>query len=61
MLDARPQRLPSGIPRVRDGTDVSLVLLTKSTCDRAKQLSKAHGEIWAPGASLLVSPSLAPM
>ena len=62
-----PQRLPSGIPRGTDGPDCPLVSLAggaicaKSTCDSVMQLSKTYGEIWAPGASSLVSPSLTPM
>ena len=42
MLDARPTEASFRyIPRVKDEADVSLVLLTKWTCDKAKQLSKA--------------------
>ena len=47
-----PQRLPSGFPLVTDDTGGSLALLTtwaNLTCDRAKQLSKVHTQVWQFG------------
>ena len=55
-------KLPSG-PQESDEPDCTLdsqvvwTVSAKSTWDSARQLSKAYGEIWTPGASSLVSPS----